>query len=104
MQTSLNKLPGICQCCAQKKDAKREELISHNVAELVTLPRSRKRTSRRIAWTVDEARSFLESVPHDNDPLYPLWVLILVLGIRRGEGLGMVADAVDEEKAEVFLE
>jgi integrase len=37
--------------------------------------------------TVDEARRFLESAREDNDPLYGLWVLILVLGLRRGEGL-----------------
>ena len=40
--------------------AMREELISRNVAELVTLPRARKTLQRRNSWTVDEARRFLE--------------------------------------------
>ena len=117
MQAWLNKIPGNCQCCAQKKDAKRkeprccaagaccgdypsrrviegarntlraalnnakrEEMISRNVAELVTLPRARKKLQRRNSWTVDEARRFLESSRRDNDPLYALWVLILVIG------------------------
>ncbi len=126
-QAWLNKLPGICQCCVQGKDAKRkqprccaigeccadypsrrvieaargalraalnhairEELISRNVAELVKLPKARKKLRRRSSWTVDEARKFLESSRNDDDPLYPLWVLILVLGLRKGEALGLV--------------
>jgi integrase len=42
----------------------------------------------------------------DNDPLYGLWVLILVLGLRRGEGLGLVDDdeTIDEAAGEVGLE
>jgi hypothetical protein len=120
-QAWLNKLPGICQCCAQGKDAKRrqpkcctlgqccedfpgrrviqaargtlraglnhamrEELISRNVAELVTLPKTRKKNRRRNSWTVEEACTFLESSRNDNDPLYPLWVLLIVLGMRKG--------------------
>jgi hypothetical protein len=88
-QAWLNKIPGNCQCCAQKKDAKRkeprccaagaccgdypsrrviegsrntlraalnhakrEEMISRNVAELVTLPRARKKLQRRNSWTL----------------------------------------------------
>ena len=87
-------------------NAKREELISRNVAELVTLPKSRKKLQRRNSWTVDEARRFLESARRDNDPLYGLWVLILVLGLRRGEGLGLVDDddTIDEEAEEIGLE
>ena len=145
-QTWLNKLPGICQCCAQGKDAKRkkpkccaigdccedfpsrrvieaargtlraalnnamrEELISRNVAELVTLPRARKKNRRKNSWTVNEARKFLESSRNDSDPLYPLWVLILVLALRKGEALGLIwpdSDwrADDEDTALIDLE
>jgi hypothetical protein len=46
---------------AALNNAKREELISRNVAGLVTLPRARKKLQRRNSWTVDEARRFLES-------------------------------------------
>ena len=86
--------------------ARREELISRNVAELVTLPKSRKTLQRRNSWTVDEARRFLESAREDNDPLYGLWVLILVLGLRRGEGLGLVDDddTINEAAEEIGLE
>ena len=70
--------------------AMREELISRNVAELVTLPKARKKNRRRNSWTVSEARKFLECSRNEADPLYPLWVLILVLGLRKGEALGLV--------------
>src|SRR5262249_37082910 len=36
-----------------------DELISRNVAELVKLPKARKKLKRRNSWTVDEARKFL---------------------------------------------
>ncbi|MBO0802773.1 MAG: tyrosine-type recombinase/integrase [Nocardiopsaceae bacterium] len=146
VQAWLNKMPGICQCCAQEKDAKRrkpkccaigeccedypskrvieaargalramlnhamhEELIDRNVAELAKLPKARKRLRRRNSWTVTEARKFLESSRDENDPLYPLWVLILVLGLRKGEALGLVEPPEgwrydDEENALVDLE
>jgi hypothetical protein len=58
-----------------------EELISRNVAELAKLPKARKKLKRRSSWTVDEARKFLETSRSD-DPLYPLWMLIVVLGLR----------------------
>ena len=145
-QAWLNKLPGICQCCAQGKDAKhkkpkccavgeccedfpsrrlieaargtlraalnnamREELVSRNVAELVTLPKARKKNRRKNSWTVSEARKFLESSRNDNDPLYPLWVLILVLALRKGEALGLIWPdgdwrADDEDTALIDLE
>lgn len=143
VQTWLNKLASACQCCAQKKDAKRktprccaagacceeypsrrvitgarntlraalnhakrEELISRNVAELVEIPKARKRPKRRNAWTVEEARQFLVSARKDNDPLYALWVLILVLGLRRGEAMGLIDDdsVINESDEEISLE
>jgi integrase len=32
----------------------------------------------------------LEWSRNHNDPIYPLWVLILVLGLRKGEALGLI--------------
>lgn len=143
VQTWLNKLPSICQCCAQGKDAqrpeskrrccaidaccegypsrrtieasrntlraalnhaRREELLSRNAAEMARLPAARKFSKRGRSWTVDEARLFLESARADHDPLYALWVLILVLGLRKGEVLGLVWSAIDADEAEVSLE
>jgi integrase len=91
--------------------AMREELVSRNVAELATLPRARKKLRRRSSWTVDEARKFLESSRRENDPLYPLWVLIVVLGLRKGEALGLIWPdndddwpAAADDSAEIALE
>jgi integrase len=55
---------------------------------------------------VDEARRFLESARLDNDLFYALWVLILVLGLRRGEAMGLVDDdsIIDEAAETVALE
>ena len=75
---------------AALNNAMREELISRNVAELVTLPKARKKNRRKNSWTVAEARKFLECSRNENDPLYPLWVLIIVLGMRKGEALGQI--------------
>jgi hypothetical protein len=50
--------------------AMREELISRNVAELVTLPKARKRNRRKSSWIV--ARKFLECSRNEDDLLYSL--------------------------------
>jgi hypothetical protein len=64
--------------------AMREELVARNVVSLITLPTVRKKITRRSSWTVDEARKFLEWSRNNNDHLYPLWVLILVLRTAHG--------------------
>ena len=61
--------------------------VGRNVAALVKLPPLRKR--KGSSWTSDEARTFLEAARADTDPLYAAYVLVLVLGLRRGEVLGL---------------
>ncbi|MGC7102472.1 site-specific integrase [Amycolatopsis lurida] len=139
-QKWVNKLPTVCQCCAQGKDARRskgkqrccalgrcckqapsartikdirdclrsalnhahrEELISRNVVALVTLPTPRK--PKRQRWSSDEARKFLESAKGDNDPLYAAYVLILLMGMREGEVLGLPDEAIDFDTAELDI-
>ena len=73
--------------------AVREELVSRNVAALVRVPVPRAR--KRPVWTVDESRRFLESARAEDDPLYAAFVLMLVLGLRRGEVLGLGWAEVD---------
>jgi integrase len=89
---------------AALSQAWREELVSRNVATMAQLPAAWKTTRRGQSWDVDEARTFLESAYADRDPLYPLWVLILVLGLRKGEAQGLVWASVDLENAEISLE
>jgi len=140
VRTWINNLRKACQCCAQKKDARRprdqqrccatgtcchqvistrtikdardtlraaltnavaEELITRNVAAVVRLPAPRK--PQRLSWSADEARKFLESARADNDPLYTAYVLILVLGLRRGEVLGLTWSDVNFDAMEVHI-
>ncbi|WP_018801724.1 tyrosine-type recombinase/integrase [Salinispora arenicola] len=78
-----------------------EETVTRNAAALVKLPPIRRRRGR--AWTSDEARRFLESARADCDPLYAAYVLILVLGLRKGEVLGLTGDTVDLAAGELSI-
>lgn len=64
-----------------------DELITRNPAAMVRLPSGRTRKVK--AWSVTEACQFLESARTGHDPLYAAYVLMLVLGLRRGEVLGL---------------
>ncbi|MFR0358609.1 tyrosine-type recombinase/integrase [Streptomyces sediminimaris] len=137
----LTKLAGICQCCAQGKDAKRskdrqrccaigecceaypsrrivqaardalraalthavtEEEISKNVASLVKVPKPRRR--RIKPWSVVEAGRFLADSVAREDPLFAAWVLVLCLGLRRGEVLGLTWKSIDFESSELYVD
>ncbi|MER5539184.1 site-specific integrase [Streptomyces mirabilis] len=137
----LNKLAGICQCCAQEKDAKRpaerqrccavgecceaypsrrvvqaardalraalthavsEEEIGKNVASLVTVPKPRRR--RIKPWSVVEASQFLADAAARDDHLFAAWMLVLCLGLRRGEVLGLTWKSVDFEAGEIYVD
>jgi integrase len=88
---------------AALSNAVREELVSKNVAALVRVTKPRK--SRKVKpWTADEARQFLESSRSASDTLYAAYVLILVLGLRKGEVLGLTWELVDLDEAELFVE
>lgn len=86
---------------AALSNAVREELVSRNVAALMRVSKPRPRKSK--PWSVEEARRFLESARDASDPLYAAYVLILVLGLRRGELLGLRWEDVDLEAAEVAI-
>lgn len=78
-------------------NAVRDELVARNVAALVRLPAARPKRPR--PWTVEEARRFLVAAHEANDHLYAAYVLILVLGLRRGELLGLRWEDIDLEEA-----
>ena len=75
--------------------------VVRNAAVGVKLPSSR--TRRRRAWVSDEARRLLESARQDNDPYYAVYVLVLVLGLRKGEVLGLAWEDVDFDGCELQL-
>jgi integrase len=74
-------------------NAMRDELVERNVAALVRIPKQRRR--KVVPWSSEEARRFLESARSEHDPLYAAYVLVLVLGLRKGEVLGLTWPAVD---------
>lgn len=63
----------------------------------------RPRAHKRKAWTSDEARRFLASARADRDVLYAAHVLVLVVGLRKGEVLGFTWDDVDLDRAELTV-
>ncbi len=79
----------------------REELLTRNPAALVRVSKPRARKPK--PWSVDEARRFLESARAAGDPLYAAYVLILVLGLRRGEMLGLRWEDVDLAAGELTV-
>ena len=70
---------------AALSQAAREELATRNVAALVRV--SVPRTTSRKVWAVEDARRFLEASRDARDPYHVGYVLLLVLGLRRGEVL-----------------
>lgn len=80
-----------------------EDLLPRNVASAVKVPSTRKRTRKMQAWSSEEARRFLESARADNDTLYAAYVLVLVLGLRKGEVLGLVWDDVNLDTSDLTM-
>ncbi len=84
---------------AALSQAERDEIVARNVAALVRMPLPRPQ--RPPAWSVDDARTFLESSQKESDPLHAGYVLMLVLGLRRGELLGLSWGDIDMETGEL---
>jgi integrase len=82
-----------------------DETISRNPVSRVKLTTRRTPKPRRKAqtWTVDDARWFLESAWHAGEALYAAFVLVLVLGLRKGEVLGLSWEQVNLEEGELYV-
>jgi integrase len=78
-----------------------DEIITRNPAAVIRLPAPRK--NKRRWWTVDDARWFLESARRDNEALYAAYVLILALGLRKGEVLGLTWELVSLDAGELYV-
>lgn len=81
--------------------AQREELVTRNVAGLVRMPVPR--TNRAKIWSVEQVRQFLDSANADADPFLVGYTLLLVLGLRRGEVLGLAWQDVDLDVGEARI-
>ena len=80
-----------------------EQLITWNPAAVIRLSSRREPKRKRRSWTVEEARRFLESARRDGDVLYAAYVLILVLGLRKGELLGLTWELVNFDAREPYV-
>ncbi|TCJ34077.1 site-specific integrase [Parafrankia sp. BMG5.11] len=80
-------------------DAMREELLSRNVAELVQPPKSSKAPARSLSD--EEARKVVAVALVDR--LAALWLVILALGLRKGEALALRWDVVDLDAGTVAI-
>ncbi len=82
------------------QNAVREELIVRNVAQLVQVPTPTYDTGKGLS--VADARLLLRA--SEGDRLHALYVLALVLGMRRGELLGLRWDAIDLDRETLTIE
>ena len=69
------------------RDAVRWEYLEANPADACDPPRDRGRDSEMRTWSAEQGATFLQSVR--GHPQYPLWVLLAMTGMRRGEALGL---------------
>ncbi|MYV51040.1 tyrosine-type recombinase/integrase [Streptomyces sp. SID3212] len=79
-----------------------EEEINKNVASLVKVPKPRRR--RVKPWSVAEAGHFLADAAARDDHLFAAWVLVLTLGLRRGEVLGLTWTSIDFDSGELYVD
>jgi integrase len=73
------------------EQARRDELVTRNVAMLVAAPRVSREEIRPL--TVVEARALFAAAVTDR--LRPLWLVLVSLGLRRGEALALRWEDID---------
>ena len=85
------------------REAVLEDIVMRNVAEgiRVSAPRVEEEEKTASAWRPNEIAAFLDA--SQDDPLYPVFYLMLTLGLRRGEALGLSWSAVDLENASLHV-
>ena len=76
-----------------------EQLVTRNEAMLLRVPKPPRR--RIQPWTAQEAKAFLKAT--HNHRLHTAFTLMLMLGLRRGEALGISWDDVDLNEGLVHL-
>ncbi len=79
------------------QNAMREDLVVRNVAALVRVPQAGPREF--TPWSVDEAVTFLATA--QSHPLHAAFLVVIALGLRRGEVLGTSWDQVNLDEGRV---
>lgn len=84
------------------RDAVRWGYLSDNPADRCDPPKVRAGGFVELkTWDGPQLRRFLESVA--DDPLYPLWLLLAMTGMRRGEALGLRWMDVDLDRSQLSV-
>lgn len=81
------------------EQARRDELVTRNVATLVAAPRVSREEIRPL--TIVEAKALFAAAVTDR--LRPLWLVLVSLGLRRGEALALRWDDIDLETGVVQI-
>lgn len=81
------------------KHAVKLEIVPRNVAEAVTPPRETK--AELQVWDVSQVNAFLEAASKHR--LYPLFLLALTTGMRRGELLGLRWQDIDWKRKTISV-
>ncbi len=83
------------------RDAVRWGYVPRNVADQADPPKTKSEASLRV-WTIAELQTFLQATREDR--LYPLWTLLAMTGMRRGEVCGLRWSDVDLAAGVVAIE
>lgn len=82
------------------KQAVKWELVTRNVAEAVDPPKEKQK--ERPTWTAEQVAIFLDSCKTHR--LYPLYLLALSTGMRRGEILGLRWKDIDWANSALYVQ
>jgi len=74
-------------------------LVVRNVADAASSPYPDKKLVEPL--TPEQVRRFLDAL--EGDRLYPLYVVYLGCGLRRGEALALLIDDLDFEKDVIYI-
>jgi len=84
------------------KDAVRWSHITRNPLDAADPPRKKGDGTKEMqTWTREQLKAFLDAVADDR--LSPLWHLIAMTGMRRGEAIGLRWSGVDLENARLSV-
>jgi integrase len=83
------------------RDAVRWQRLPHNPADAADPPKASAEHNEREVWTREELHKFLKAVKEDT--LYPVWLLLMTTGMRRGEALGLQWQDLDLEKRKLSV-